>query len=243
MPADAACRDALRRQQPPYRRELLQGPGAGACARRSRSIRARAAACPRPRARSEGCHRRWHFYTVHDPARPAPAARAKRSEQARWTCSETFARSRPGDPATALDWPCSCKRLLAGGASSHGALVLLHRLWLAGLCVLRCRRVRALSRSRPAGSRPSGRAAALDRSSGSRATACRAGRSRARAGRLVDVVDGARPGRGRSQGASRAGSARRRPSPPLPRGRRRRRGRSRSRPEPVIGLFPEARSR
>ncbi len=33
--ADPACRESLRREQPPHRRDLLQGPGARACGRRS----------------------------------------------------------------------------------------------------------------------------------------------------------------------------------------------------------------
>ena len=44
--ADAARVEPLRRQQPPYRRELLQGPGARAARRRSRSTRARRTAVP-----------------------------------------------------------------------------------------------------------------------------------------------------------------------------------------------------
>ena len=48
--ADPAYREPLRREQPPYRRELLQGSGARAARARSRSIRASPMRCPRPRA-------------------------------------------------------------------------------------------------------------------------------------------------------------------------------------------------
>ena len=46
----AARREPLRREQPPHRRDLLQGRWRARCARPSPSIRARPAACPRPRA-------------------------------------------------------------------------------------------------------------------------------------------------------------------------------------------------
>ena len=47
----AARRDALRREQPPYRRDLLQGAGPGACAQAVAIDQRQGAACPRPRAR------------------------------------------------------------------------------------------------------------------------------------------------------------------------------------------------
>ena len=57
---DAACLEPLRREQPPHRRELLQGPRPRAARRRSRSTRARRRRCPAPRA----CSRRAARMTV-----------------------------------------------------------------------------------------------------------------------------------------------------------------------------------
>ena len=50
----AARRDSIRHQRSPYRRVLLQGPGARAARSRSRSIRAPRTRCRPPRARSAG---------------------------------------------------------------------------------------------------------------------------------------------------------------------------------------------
>ena len=90
-----ACRDALWRERPPYRRELLQGAGAGAAAGGDASTRGKRGACLPPRVRCKlgvrsgdaglcsrsAVHeatpgRAMTIYTVHMPAEPARSTSA-----------------------------------------------------------------------------------------------------------------------------------------------------------------------
>ena len=74
----AACGEPLRREQPPYRRDLLQGCGAGFPRRLCRSIRATPTLCPPPRALLTRLETRMRSYSVHAPPRRPLRARALR---------------------------------------------------------------------------------------------------------------------------------------------------------------------
>ena len=80
-------------QQPPHRRDLLQGARRAPCARRSRSTRARPAACPRPRARSASERAR----------RRSPAAgRARRGSPCSMSGAGSLPHRRDRSPQVAL---------------------------------------------------------------------------------------------------------------------------------------------
>ena len=139
---DAACGDALRREQPPYRGELLQGPGAGLASGGRAWTRGKRAAFPPPRARCKDAMR-MTTYTLHLPRRCAAGRSggpgAGRAGEGRLLLGGLLLHASCGSATTGSGLPASA--CLCSSSPSAGLMAVLDVHPLAGTIaqlLLRC---------------------------------------------------------------------------------------------------------